>query len=257
MIHQVSDGYVKVETHQGVTTIEFHHPQSNSLPSKILEDLAQEIHSAGTSRETRVLVLRSAGDGAFCAGASFHELAAITNAKQGAEFFTGFAHVFNAMRTCPRLIIGRIQGRCVGGGVGLAACTDYCIAYEKADIKLSEISIGFGPFVVGPVIERKIGSSAFSQLAIDAAMWRNSEWAKRKGLFAEVHPSIEGMDESIFRLSQSLAHANPEAIAETKKMFWKGTEQWDTLLPERAAISGRFATSEYTKNAIRKFTDKT
>lgn len=254
MIHQVSDGYVKVETHQGVTTIEFFHPKSNSLPAKILEDLAQEIHSAGTSHETKVLVLRSAGDGAFCAGASFTELSAIKNIKQGTEFFEGFANVINAMRKCPKLIIGRIHGSCVGGGVGLASSVDYCIAYEKAEIKLSELALGFGPFVIGPAVERKIGTSAFSQLAIDSTLWRNSDWAKRKGMFAEVHPSIEGMDESIFRLSNSLVHTSLEATAEMKKMLWKGTDNWDVLLAERAAISGKMVLSEFTRNAINKFT---
>ena len=256
MIHQFSDGYVKVETHQGVTTIEFHHPQSNSLPAKILDDLTQEIHSAGTNHETKAIVLRSAGDQAFCAGASFNELATITTAKEGTKFFESVANLINAMRKCPKLIIGRIQGSCVGGGVGLAAAVDYCIAYEKAQVKLSELSLGFGPFVVGPAVERKIGASAFGQLAIDAGMWRNSDWAKRKGLFAEVHPTIEGMDESVFRLSNALTHTNPEAMAEMKKALWKGTEDWDILLKERAAISGRLIMSEHARSAIERLTAK-
>lgn len=253
MIHQVSDGYVKVETHQGVTTIEFFHPQGNSLPSKILEDLAQEIHSAGIHNETKAIVLRSGGDGPFCSGASLHELASLKTAKQGTTFFSGFAHVLNAMRQCPKLIVGRVHGSCVGGGVGLAAAVDYCIAYEKAEVKLSELTLGFGPFVVGPAVERKIGLSAFSQLAIDATMWRNSDWAKRKGLFAEVHPSVEGLDESVFRLSNALAHVSPEAMAETKKVFWKGTDHWDTLLAERAAINGKLVLSDHTQHALQKF----
>jgi len=245
--------YVKSHNEHGITTIEFFHPQSNSLPWKILEQLAQEIHFSGVHDETRVIILRSAGVGAFCAGASFDELAAISNAAEGAKFFSGFAHVINAMRKCSKFIIGRIHGKCVGGGVGLAAAVDYAIAYEKAEIKLSELSIGIGPFVVGPAVEKKIGMSAFSQLAIDAGMWRTSEWAKRKGLFAEVHNSIENMDESVYRLAMSLAHTNPIAMAELKKVLWKGTENWDELLKERANISGKLVLSEYTKNAIRKF----
>lgn len=252
----MSEGYVKTEHHKGVSTVEFFHPQSNSLPRKILEELAQAIHSAGHDPETKVLILRSAGDKAFCAGASFDELAAIQTREQGLDFFSGFAEVINAMRTCPRLIIGRIHGKCIGGGVGLAAAVDYAIAVESAEVRLSELAVGIGPFVVGPAIERKIGVSAFSQLAIDAGLWRNGDWARRKGLYAELHPSVEGMDESIDRLAESLVHSSPEAMTEMKKIFWKGTEHWDKLLIERAAISGRLVVSEFTKQAIAKFKKK-
>lgn len=247
------EAYVTSHTEHGITTIEFFHSQSNSLPAKILESLAREIHSAGNDNNTKVIILRSAGSGAFCAGASFDELTAIKNEAEGLHFFSGFAHVINAMRKCKKIIIGRIHGKCVGGGVGLAAAVDYAIAYDKADIKLSEIAMGIGPFVVGPAIERKIGASAFSQLAIDSQLWRNADWAKHKGLFAEVHNSVENLDESVYRLSNTLSHANPDALAEMKKIFWKGTEQWDELLKERAAISGRLVLSEFTKNAIAKF----
>lgn len=249
--------YVKSHTdHTGITTIEFFHPQSNSLPGKILDELAQEIHHVGMHEETKVIVLRSGGDRAFCAGASFDELMAITTEAEGLRFFSGFAKVINAMRTCPRLIIARIQGKCVGGGVGLAAAADYAIATDAAEIKLSELAVGIGPFVVGPAVERKIGNAAFSQLAIDATMWRNADWAKRKGLFAEVHSTVEGMDESVGRLADTLAHSSPQAMTDMKKMFWKGTEHWDQLLHERAAVSGRLVTSEFTKKAIEKFKKK-
>jgi len=253
MINQLIDGYVKVEHHHGITTIEFFHPQSNSLPAKILDELAQTIHRAGNDDETRVIILRSAGDKSFCAGASFDELMAIKNEEQGQQFFSGFANVINAMRTCPKFIIVRIQGKCVGGGVGIAAAADYAIATEEAEIKLSELAIGIGPFVVGPAVERKIGLSAFSQLAIDATLWRNADWARRKGLYAELHPSVESMDESLVRLTDALMHSSPRAMEEMKKIFWKGTEHWDKLLIERAAISGRLVLSEFTRQAIEKF----
>jgi methylglutaconyl-CoA hydratase len=249
----MNQGHVTSHTEHGITTIEFFHPQSNSLPARILEELAREIHSAGTDDDSKVIILRSGGDGPFCAGASFDELSSINNETEGLKFFSGFAHVINAMRKCKKLIIGRIQGKCVGGGVGLAASADYAIAVDKAEIKLSELAMGIGPFVVGPAIERKVGTSAFSQLAIDSALWRNAEWAKHKGLFAEVHNSIDNMDESVYRLANSLAHSNTVAMAEMKKIFWKGTEHWDELLKERAAISGRLILSEYSKNAIAKF----
>jgi methylglutaconyl-CoA hydratase len=249
----MTDSYVKSAFHQGKTTIEFFHPQSNSLPSKLLDQLSQAIHAAGNDEETKVIILRSAGEKTFCAGASFDELAAIKNKEEGLAFFSGFAKVINAMRICPKFIIARIQGKCVGGGVGIAAAADYAIALDTAEIKLSELAVGIGPFVVGPAVERKIGTSAFSTLAIDASMWRNSDWAKRKGLFAEVHSSVENMDESILRLATALSHSSPEAMAEMKKIFWKGTEHWDELLIERAKISGRLVLSDFTKKAIEKF----
>ena len=236
--------YIKSETHQSITTIEFYHPQSNSLPSKLLHDLAHEIHNAGTMFETKVIILKSAGEGAFCAGASFTELSALASIEDGLSFFTGFAHVINAM------IIGRIHGKCVGGGVGIAAAVDYAIALDKADIKLSELSLGFGPFVIAPAVERKIGTGAFSALAIDATLWRNSEWCLRKAFYAELHHSIEDMDEAVSRLAFTLSHSSTEAMTELKRVLWKGTENWDVLLNERAALSGRLAMTEFSKKAI-------
>jgi methylglutaconyl-CoA hydratase len=256
MISQVKDGYVKSEVHNGIANVEFFHPQSNALPSRILEELAKEIHSISHDEDARVVILRSSGDKAFCAGASFEELAAIKTAEEGLAFFSGFAHLINEMRKCPKMIIGRIHGKCVGGGIGIAAAVDYCIAVDKAEIRLSELALGIGPFVVGPPVERKIGISAFSQVALDATLWRSADWAKRKGLFAEVHETIENMDDSIQRLASALSHSNPVAMAEMKKIFWKGTEHWDTLLFERAAISGRLVLSEFTQNAIAKFKQK-
>jgi len=249
----MAEGHVNSHIEHGINTIEFFHPQSNSLPGKILEALAHEIHFAGTHDDTRVIILKSGGDKTFCSGASFDELTSIKTHAEGTHFFSHFAHVINAMRKCPKLIIGRIQGRCVGGGVGLAAAVDYAIATNKAEVRLSELAVGIGPFVVGPAVERKIGTAAFSALAIDANMWRSTDWARKKGLFAEVHDNIEDMDESIDRLANVLAHSNPEAMAAMKKIFWKGTEHWDDLLRERAAISGKLVLSDFTKNAIAKF----
>lgn len=249
----MADAYVRTETHKGVTTIEFFHPQSNSLPAKILGELASSIQHAGEDPDTKVIILKSAGEKAFCAGASFDELVAIRNEQEGLAFFSGFAHVINAMRICPKFIIGRIHGKCVGGGVGLAAGVDYAIACEGAEIKLSELAVGIGPFVVGPAVERKMGLSSFSQLAIDAAHWRNADWARRKGLFAELHNTTEGMDDAIQRLAFSLSNSSPQAMAEMKKIFWQNTDHWDQLLMQRAKISGKLVLSEFTKQAIEKF----
>lgn len=256
MIQQIKDGHVKVDKEHGITTIEFYHPQSNSLPGQLLEALAQTIHGEGLNPETKVIILRSGGDKVFCSGASFDELQAIKTEAEGLAFFSGFAKVINAMRKVPQFIIARIHGKCIGGGVGLAAAADYAIAVEGADIKLSELAVGIGPFVVGPAVERKIGLTPFTHLTIDASMWRSADWAKRKGLYAELHPELEGMEDSIERLSNTLSRSNPEAMRELKKIFWKGTEHWDELLKERAAISGRLILSEYSRDFIEKFKSK-
>ena len=218
--------------------------------------MAKEIHSEGQDKTTRVIILKSAGEKIFCSGASFDELAAIQTESEGLKFFSGFANVINAMRTSGKIIIARIQGKCIGGGVGLAAAADYAIACEGAEVKLSELAVGIGPFVVGPAVERKIGLSAFSQLTIDASTYRPADWARRKGLFAELHADIAGMDESILRLSTTLAKSNPAAIAALKKVFWEGTEHWDSLLKERAGISGKLILSEHSKDFIKKFKKK-
>ncbi|HSK12193.1 MAG TPA: enoyl-CoA hydratase/isomerase family protein [Phnomibacter sp.] len=256
MIYQIGEAYIKSLTQHGITTIEFFHPKSNSLPAEMLHSLSVAIDEAGLDEECLVIVLKSGGDGAFCAGANFDELLQIETPEQGLRFFSGFGRVINAMRKCPKLIIGRIQGKCTGGGVGLAAACDYAIAVEGADIKLSELAVGIGPYVVGPAIQRKIGFSAFSQLAIDAYMWRNADWAKRKGLYAELHTDREGMEESVRRLAGKLAHSNPEATRQLKKIFWQGTEDWDELLKERARISGSLVVGKFTREAIEKFKKK-
>ena len=252
----MGNGSVVSSIGQGIATITFGHPQSNSLPGIILNKLAEEITTIGANSEVRVIVLKSLGEKTFCAGASFDELVAIKDYESGLEFFSGFAKVINACRTVKQLIIGRVQGKAVGGGVGIAAAVDYCFATKQADIKLSELAVGIGPFVVGPAVARKIGVSAMSELAINATAWRSAEWAKSKGLFAEVFESIEQMDEAVEGLAQRLSQSNPEAMNELKNIFWQGTANWDQLLIERAGISGRLVLSDFTRNAIHAFKSK-
>ncbi len=251
-----TEGYVSHEIEHGIATIEFFQPSSNSLTAAILNDLAKAINDVGIDSRVRVIVLRSSGDKAFCAGASFDELMAISNEAEGKHFFSGFAHVINAMRKCHKLIIGRVQGKAVGGGVGIIAATDYAIATEECAVKLSELAVGIGPFVVGPAVERKIGVACFSQLAIDATEWRSAEWAKRHGLYSELHKTIHEVDDAVLKLSERLADSSPDAMAQLKKIFWHGTENWDSLLSERAAISGHLVLSDFTRNAINKFKTK-
>jgi methylglutaconyl-CoA hydratase len=241
---------------RGIRIVRFGHPASNSLPGDLLRALARAIDAAGNDEATRVVVLASEGDRAFCAGASFDELVAVSNEQEGLEFFSGFAAVINAMRKCPKFIIGRVQGKAVGGGVGLASAVDYCFATKHAAVKLSELAVGIGPFVVGPAVERKVGTSAMSQLAIDATGWRSAEWAEARGLFAEVFDTVEAMDAAVQKLSETLAQSSPEAMAELKSTFWAGTESWDDLLVERARISGRLVLSTFTREAIARFKAK-
>jgi methylglutaconyl-CoA hydratase len=250
------NGGVDVHRSQGIATITFYHPQSNSLPGTVLRSLAENIENEGKHEDSRVIVLQSVGDKAFCAGASFDELIAIDDLETGKRFFSGFAMVINALRQCPKLVIGRVQGKAVGGGVGIASSVDYCFAVESASVKLSELAVGIGPFVVGPAVERKIGVSGMSQLAIDATEWRSARWAEQHGLYAQVFSNAEEMDAAIQTLAQKLASSNPEAMQELKKIFWAGTEHWDQLLIERAGISGKLVLSEFTRNAIQKFKSK-
>lgn len=247
------EGLVQLTRNNGIGTVEFSHPQSNSLPGKLLQELADTIIQAGQEDTIKVIVLKSTGDRAFCAGASFEELSSIKNETEGKAFFSGFAKVINAARKCPRFIIGRVQGKAVGGGVGMAAATDYCLATKYASVKLSELAIGIGPFVVGPAVERKMGTSAFGQLTINATEWMDAEWAQKKGLYNGVYDTVEAMDEAIMELAKKLAGSNPEAMAGLKKALWEGTEHWDELLMERAVMSGKLVLSEFTANAIAKF----
>ena len=249
-------GYVNQSIAEGIATIEFFHPMSNSLPGKILAELAQTITDLGHQDEVKVIVLKSAGERAFCAGASFDELISIKDFETGKKFFSGFANVINAARKCPKFIIGRVQGKAVGGGVGMASAVDYCYATKFAAVKLSELAVGIGPFVVGPAVERKMGTSAMSMMAIDATTWYSAEWAKEKGLYAGVFETAEEMDAAIDTLAQKLAKSNPEAMQLLKGVFWEGTEHWDDLLMERAAMSGKLVLSDFTVNAINSFKKK-
>jgi methylglutaconyl-CoA hydratase len=219
----------------------------------LLRKLAESIASAGRSDDIKVVVLRSAGDRAFCAGASFDELVAIQNEQEGLDFFSGFAMVINAIRTCPKFVVGRVQGKAVGGGVGLASAVDICYATSFASVKLSELAVGIGPFVVGPAVERKIGTSAMGMLAIDAKSWKDARWAAQQGMYTEVFDNASDMDDAIHTLTTDLASSNPEAMSELKRVLWEGTEHWNDLLLERAAVSGRLVLSSFTKDAIARF----
>ncbi len=252
----MENGKVSVAETGGIATISFFHPQSNSLPGNLLQELGDTITKVSNAPEVRVIILKSEGDKAFCAGASFDELIAIENMDQGTRFFSGFAHVINAMRQSNKLIIGRVQNKAVGGGVGLASSVDYCFATAKASVKLSELAVGIGPFVVGPAVERKIGLSAMSQLAINATEWQTAQWAKEKGLYNEVFETEAELDQAVQNLAGKLAASNPEAMSELKKIFWQGTENWDQLLIHRAGISGRLVLSAFTRNAINSFKTK-
>lgn len=249
----MSEAYVKQEIKNNIATIEFFHPEHNSLPSDVLAQLANTITEVGNNSEVKVIILKSGGDRTFCAGASFQELISINDAATGKVFFSGFANVINAMRKCPKFIIGRIQGKTVGGGVGIAAATDYCMATKFAAIKLSELNVGIGPFVVAPAIERKMGVSAMSQIAIDANTFYEANWAKQKGLFANTFESIDELDTEVQKFAEHLCTYNPDAMQEMKEVFWKGTEDWDNLLAERAAISGRLVLSDFTKEKLKDY----
>jgi methylglutaconyl-CoA hydratase len=249
----MSNGTVYTQIENGIASITFFHPQSNSLPGTLLRELAAAITEAGNNNEVKVIVLKSEGEKAFCAGASFDELVSINDIETGTYFFSGFAGVINAMRKAPKFVIARVQGKAVGGGVGLASAADYTIATDAASVKLSELAVGIGPFVVGPAVERKIGTSAFCHLTINASEFQSAAWAKEKGLYTEIYNSIDEMDSAIKTLADKLSSSNPEAMQMLKSIMWEGTENWDQLLIERAAMSGKLVLSDFTRNAIAKF----
>jgi methylglutaconyl-CoA hydratase len=237
----------------GIGDVCFGHPKSNSLPAPVLRALADEITTIGSRKDVRVIVLRSYGTGAFCAGASFDELVAIRDSAAGKEFFMGFARVILAMTGCPKPIIARAAGKVVGGGVGIVAAADYAMATENASVRLSELAVGIGPFVVGPVIEHRIGAGAFAAMAIDAD-WRSAAWGEARGLYAKVFPTTDALDTACTAFAASTAAANPEALAQIKRITWQDTDHWPALLEERASISGTLVLSDFTRNAVSKFT---
>lgn len=248
-----TDGSLFTSIENSIATITFGHPASNSFPSVLLARLTKELQRVSELNDVNVIILKSEGERAFCAGASFDELVAIDNLEDGKKFFSGFANVINAMRTCSKLIIGSVQGKTVGGGVGLASACDYVLATEAASIKLSELTIGIGPFVIAPAVERKIGLTGLSELTLAATEWKTAYWAKEKGLFAKVFETQDELKRETQLLAEKLASYNAEATANMKKILWKGTENWDSLLIERAEITGKLVLSEFTKNALSKF----
>lgn len=247
-----ANGTVSSFVEDGIADVAFGHPKSNSLPASVLRALADEITAIGTRDDVRVIVLRSYGTSAFCAGASFDELVAIKDKAAGKEFFMGFARVIIAMTRCPKPIVTRVHGKVVGGGVGVVAASDYAIATDRAALRLSELAVGIGPFVVGPVIEHKIGPGAFSAMAIDAD-WRDASWGERHGLYARIAENGDALDATVPAFAKQLAEANPDALARIKKITLEGTEHWPQLLEERAAMSGELVLSDYTRRAIAKF----
>ena len=245
-------GHVTTQNEGGIATIEFYHPSHNSLPSRLLAELKNAIDAAGADAAVRVIVLKSAGNRTFCAGASFDELKGISNEAEGKSFFLGFANVINAIRKCPKFVIGRVQGKAVGGGVGLASAVDYCLATRYASVKLSELAIGIGPFVIAPAVERKVGLSKMSQMGINATAWYTAEWAQTAGLYAGVYETTEGLDEAVRELALRLSDCHLTAMQELKRVFWRGTDNWDELLAQRAETSGTLILSQYCKNYLAK-----
>ncbi|MDH3285703.1 MAG: enoyl-CoA hydratase/isomerase family protein [Acidobacteriota bacterium] len=243
------EGAVAASVDAGIGTVEFHHPKGNSLPGSLLRRIAENVTKLGGDDDARVIVLRSRGERAFCAGASFDELLAIDGLPRGKEFFMGFARLMLAMRNAPKFVVTRVQGKAVGGGVGVVSASDYALAHDSASIKLSELALGIGPFVIGPAVERKIGKAGFTTLAIDAD-WRDARWAERCGLYTRLYDSHEDLDRSVAETAERLAGFSPEAMAELKRVAWEGTGHWHELLEARAEISGQLVLSAHTRRAL-------
>ena len=252
MTTQIPNGVLITTIENKIATLEFGHPASNSFPSDLLNRLTNELINLSKNPDVSVIVLKSSGSGAFCAGASFDELLAVSNLDEATKFFSGFANVLNAMRRCSKIIIGRIHGKAVGGGIGIAAACDYALATNESAIKLSELAIGIGPFVIEPAVTRKIGKIATTEMALETE-WKTAAWANQKGLYAKVFETQEKLDIEITAFANTLASYNPEALFEMKKILWEGTENWDTLLYERAEISGKLVLSDFSRKALNQF----
>ncbi|MBP2283897.1 methylglutaconyl-CoA hydratase [Flavobacterium sp. CG_23.5] len=253
MITQNSIGSLITTIENKVATLEFGHPASNSFPRELLDRLTNALNDLSSNPEVSVIIMKSEGTGAFCAGASFDELLAVSNQEEGTKFFSGFAHLLNAMRKCTKIIVGRIHGKAVGGGVGIASACDYVLATKNASIKLSELAIGIGPFVIEPAVSRKIGKTALAEMTLAAHEWKTADWAAAKGLYADVFENTEDLDRALENFCSNLASYNPEALSEMKKVLWEGTDHWETLLFERAAITGKLVLSDYSRKALTQF----
>ena len=253
MITQNSIGSLITTIENKIAILEFGHPASNSFPRELLDRLTNTLNDLSNNPEDSVIIMKSEGTGAFCAGASFDELLAVSNQEEGTKFFSGFALLLNAMRKCKKIIVGRVHGKAVGGGVGIASACDYVLATKNASIKLSELAIGIGPFVIEPAVSRKIGKTALAEMTLTAHEWKTADWAAAKGLYADVFEKTNDLDVALENFCSKLASYNTEALIEMKKVLWEGTDHWETLLFERAAITGKLVLSDYSKNALTQF----
>jgi len=234
----------------GVAIITFAHPKHNCFPQEQLQALTKAIQNAAEDNEIRVILLQSDPTKAFCAGASFDELLEVQSPEQGKTFFMGFANLINTMRMCPKPLVGRIHGKAIGGGVGIVAACDYTIATKAAQVRLSELAIGIGPFVIAPAVARKIGTAALTSLALQPNQWKTAEWALQNGLFTEVHLDFDAANQAALEKANQLALYAPEAVAELNKTLWANTDHWAELLPKNAEISGRLLLLPETQTTL-------
>lgn len=244
---------VQLNITHNIATISFYSIKSNSFTSIMLHELSQLLDEVSKNETINVVILKSEGEKTFCAGASFDELLQVENEEDASLFFSGFAKVILAMKNCKIPIITRVQGNAVGGGVGIIAASDYAFSLNNCKVKLSELSLGFGPFVIEPAVSRKIGIIAMQNISYNPVEWKNIQWARENNLFQETFETIELMDEKIEIFVNQLSNYSRDALVELKKVFWNNTEHWDKLLYERAAISGKLALSSYTKVKLKEF----
>ncbi len=251
----MNNGFVTSEIKNNISEITFGTPKSNSLPGEILEKLAQTILECGKDQNVKAILLQSEGEKSFCAGASFDELLEIEELEKSKIFFGGFAKVLNAMRSCGKLVIVRVQGKTTGGGVGIACAADYCFGTTDSALALTELNLGIGPFVIGPFVERKIGKSAYSAMSIDAD-FRSAEWCERHDIYQSVSENIPEMDSKIEKFLEVLSNRSSDALALIKKVSWEGTEHFDQLMPERILMSASLILEDSAKENIGKIKER-
>lgn len=192
----------------------------NALNDAVLDGMLGALTSPPP--EARVILVRSAGDRVFCAGA---DLAVMSNDATGLEQHNargGLRRVVDAMRACPLPVVARVQGICLAGGVGLIMGADLVVAAERASFGLPEVDRGLWPFMVSALLARHVSPKVAMDLMLTGRRFGAAE-AREIGLISRVVPDDE-LDSQVDALVAELAAKAPVAVRMGKAAFWAAAE---------------------------------